>query len=131
MALRALIASAFILFATVPSYAQECYTLDRFSEAVKAANASVLVSNAKASKKIIAKVNENRIAAGRQPVDGKLIAISLVPKSKTEIDVIAAIFDPNGCVIQDTVAVMTLPQWVSFADTAGVTADDFFLLQGA
>ena len=131
MAFRALIASAFLLFATVPSFAQECYNLDRFSEAVKAVNASVLVSNANASKKVIAKVNENRMAAGKKPVDGKFIAISLVQKSPTEIDVIAAIFDQNGCVIQDTVAVMTLPQWASFANTAGVTADDFFLLQGA
>lgn len=130
MAFRALIgiATAIALYVT-PASAQECYDRDDFFNAVKGPDTVIMMANSGAAKKIVAQLNDNRVKNGSVPVDGHSVAIGLIDEGGGRIKVGVAIFDLNGCVIPDTVAVLTLDQWASFTVDAGVTADDFAKLQ--
>lgn len=131
MAVRSVIlALVFLLFAA-PSYAQSCFTLDSFAAQVKAPNIALMISNAEASKKLVDQLNSNRSANGKAPVDGAGVIIGVIKRSESEFDVGVAVFDKNHCIIEETVANLTLRQWVDFAVGAGVSFDNFFEFQGA
>lgn len=134
MAIRSLIgiatAIALVSFVNIPvASAQDCYKRDDFFEAVKDPETVIMVAKEEAAKKIVAKLNENRVNNGMHPVDGRSVAIGLLKDSAGNTKVGVAIFDANDCVISETVLVLPLEHWAAFALDAGVTADDFAVLQ--
>lgn len=130
MAVRSIILALAFLFFAAPSYAQSCFTLDSFASEVKAPNIVLMISNADASKKLVGQLNSNRTANGKHAVDGAGVIIGIIKRSESEFDVGVAVFDKNHCIIDDTVANLTLRQWVDFANSAKVSLDDFFEFQG-
>ena len=131
MAVRSVILALAFLFFSAPSYAQSCFSLDSFASEVKAPNIVLMISNAEASKKLVGQLNSNRAASGKPAVDGAGVIIGIIKRSESEFDVGVAIFDKNHCIIEETVANLTLRQWVDFSNSAGVSIDDFFEFQGA
>lgn len=132
MAFRALIGIAIVialLSLTPVVYSQECYNRDAFFEAVKHPDTVIMIAKEGAAKKIVAKLNENRVKNNMHPVDGHSLAIGILKDSAGNTKVGVAIFDANECVISETVLVMPLEHWAAFALEAGVTADDFAVLQ--
>lgn len=134
MALRSLIGIAIViallsLSPIMPAHSQECYTRDAFFEAVKHPNTVIMVAKPGAAKKIVTKINENRVKNGMHPVDGRILAIGILKDSAGNTKVGVAIFDANECVISETVILLPLEHWAAFALEAGVTADDFAVLQ--
>lgn len=112
-----------------PARSQECVTLDNFVEAVKPGKPKILIANAAATEKIEAYLNANRATTGMDPVDLSIVVIGVMPSNSGEFAVGTAFFDHNGCILSDTVAVVTLDQWAAFAVSAGTSADDFSPLQ--
>lgn len=131
MAIRSVITALAFLLVAAPANAGSCFSLDSFAAEVKASNIVLMISNAEASKKLVTKLNENRVANGRSSVEGAVVVIGIIKRSESEFDVGVAVFDKNHCIIDDTVANLTLRQWVDFSSSAGVSIDDFFSLQGA
>ena len=134
MAFRALIgiATVIALLSLSPiASAQECYNRDAFFEAVKHPDTVIMIAKQDAAKKIVAKLNENRVKNGMHPVDGRSLAIGILKDSKGETKVGVAVFDETECVISETVIVMPLEHWAAFALEAGVSAEDFAVLQGS
>lgn len=132
MALRALIGIAIVialLSLTPVAYSQECYNRDAFFEAVKHPDTVIMIAKESAAKKLVAKLNQNRVKNGMHSVDGRSVAIGLLKDSAGNTKVGVAIFDANECVISEAVLVMPLEHWAGFALEAGVTADDFVVLQ--
>lgn len=112
-----------------PAKAQECITLDRFVENVRPSKPKILIANASATQKITALLNANRMKSGLPPVDTSILVIGIFPLKTGDFGVGTAFFDKNGCVLPDTVVVITLDQWAAFAVSAGTDADDFSPLQ--
>jgi hypothetical protein len=134
MAIRSVIgiatAIAFFSFLGTPvASAQECYTRDAFFKAVKDPDTVIMLSKAEATKKIVSKINENRVRNGLHPVDGRSLAIGILKDSQGATKVGVAIFDASDCVIPETVIVLPFEHWVAFAQEAGVSAEDFSILQ--
>ena len=126
--LLAVLAVVFLSTST-PALAQECYTRDAFFEAVKHPDTVIMIAKESAAKKLVAKLNENRVKNGMHPVDGRSMAIGILKDSAGNTKVGVAIFDENDCVISETVLVMPLEHWAAFANEAGVSAEDFAKLQ--
>lgn len=126
--LLAVLAAVFLSIST-PALAQECYTRDAFFEAVKHPDTVIMIAKESAAKKLVAKLNENRVKNGMHPVDGRSMAIGILKDSAGNTKVGVAIFDANDCVISETVLVMPLEHWAAFANEAGVSAEDFATLQ--
>lgn len=120
---------AFTLIFSTGAAAQQCYTRDAFFEAVKHPDTVIMIAKESAAKKIVAKLNENRVKNGMHPVDGRSMAIGILKDSAGNTRVGVAIFDENDCVISETVLVMPLEHWAAFANEAGVSAEDFARLQ--
>ena len=131
MAIRSVILALSFLLLSVPSYAQSCFSLDSFATQVKAPNIVLMISNAEASKKLVKELNSNRAANGKQPVDGAGLIIGIIKVGEDEFNVGVAVFDKNHCIIEETVANLTLRQWVDFSMSAGVTIESFVEFQGA
>lgn len=135
MALRALIGIATVIALLVfnavvsPASAQECYGLDKFVEAVKSPETVIMIANSGASKKLVERVNMNRRNQNRPQIEGSLVVIGLIRDQTNNVQVGVAIFDPRGCVIPDTVAVVSLDQWAGFMTEAGVDVEDFAKLE--
>lgn len=134
MALRSLIGIATViallsLSPIIPAHSQECYTRDAFFEAVKHPDTVIMIAKPDAAKKIVAKLNENRVKNGMHPVDGRSMAIGILKDSAGNTKVGVAIFDANECVISETVILLPLEHWAAFALEAGVSAEDFAVLQ--
>lgn len=125
--LLAVLAAVFLI--STPALAQECYTRNDFFNAVKHPDTIIMLAKEAAAKKIVAKLNENRVKNGMHPVDGRSVAIGILKDSAGNPKVGVAIFDANECVISETVLVMPLEHWAAFALEAGVTAEDFAKLQ--
>jgi hypothetical protein len=132
MAFRTLITAAFAVFvSTIPASAQECVTVDAFVEEVKTLAPIIMIAKADAAVKIVDRLNKNRAEMGSEPVMGKTVLIGFVDEPDGSVSIGVAIFDTNGCGIKDTVVLLKIEQWAAFATSAGVTADDFVVLQGA
>ena len=132
MAFRTLIgiATVIALVSISPvASAQECYNREAFFEAVKHPDTVIMIAKESAAKKLVAKLNENRVKNNMHPVDGRSLAIGILKDSAGNTKVGVAIFDANECVISETVLVMPFEHWAAFAIEAGVTADDFATLQ--
>lgn len=107
----------------------ECITLSNFVEMVRPGKPKILIANAAATEKIEALLNANRTTTGMMPVDISVAVIGVFPLKTGEFGVGTAFFDKNGCVLPDTVTVITLDQWAAFAVAAGTEAEDFSPLQ--
>ena len=118
-----------LLVVSTPAIAAECYNRQAFFEAVKHPDTVIMIAKAEASKKIVAKINENRAKNGMHPIDGHSVAIGLLKDKNGVVKVGVAIFDANECVIRETVILLPMDHWVGFANEAGVSADDFAKLQ--
>lgn len=134
MAFRALIGIAIViallsLSPIMPAHSQECYKRDDFFEAVKHPDTVIMIANAEATKKLVAKLNENRAKNGMHPVDGHSLAIGILKDKNGVTQVGVAIFDAQDCVIRETVILLPMEHWAGFAAEAGVSADDFAVLQ--
>jgi len=131
MAVRTLIAAAFAVFvSTISANAQECVTVDAFVEEVKTLAPIIMIAKADAAVKLVNRLNKNRVAIGSNPVPGKTVLIGFIDEPDGSVSIGVAIFDTNGCGIKDTVVLLKIEQWAAFATSAGVTADDFVVLQG-
>ncbi len=120
---------AVLVMSAVPAMAQECYKRDDFFEAVKHPDTVIMIANADATKKLVAKLNENRAKNGMHPIDGRSLAIGILKDKAGVTQVGVAIFDAQDCVIRETVILLPMEHWVAFANEAGVTAEDFAKLQ--
>jgi hypothetical protein len=120
---------AVLVMSAVPAMAQECYKRDDFFEAVKHPDTVIMIANADATKKLVAKLNENRAKNGMHPIDGRSLAIGILKDRAGVTQVGVAIFDAQDCVIRETVILLPMEHWVAFANEAGVTAEDFAKLQ--
>jgi hypothetical protein len=124
-----LIFSVILILTSVPAIAQECYKRDAFFEAVKHPDTVIMIANADATKKLVAKLNENRAKNGMHPIDGRSLAIGILKDRAGVTKVGVAIFDAQDCVIRETVILLPMEHWVAFANEAGVSAEDFAKLQ--
>lgn len=131
MAIRSLIFALALLFIAAPAHAQSCFTLDSFAAQVKAPNIVLMISNAEASKKLVDRLNSNRAASNKPPVDGAGVIIGIIKRDDANLDVGVAVFDKNHCIIEETVANLTIQQWVDFSVSAGVSIDNFYKFEGA
>lgn len=124
----ALLAGALFVAGLNPVKA-ECITLSNFVEMVKPGKPRIMIGNAAATDKIESYLNANRNVTGMDSVDLSMVVIGIMPTRTGDLGVGTAFFDQNGCILPDTVTVITLEQWAAFAVSAGVSADDFSPLQ--
>lgn len=124
----ALLTVAFFIAGLNPVKA-ECITLNNFVEMVRPGKPKILIANAAATEKIEVLLNANRTTTGMMPVDLSIVVIGVFPLKDGQYGVGTAFFDKNGCVLPDTVTVITLDQWAAFAVSAGTEAEDFSPLQ--
>lgn len=124
----ALLTVAFFIAGFNPAKA-ECITLNNFVEMVRPGKPKILIANAAATEKIEVLLNANRTTTGMMPVDLSIVVIGVFPLKNGQYGVGTAFFDKNGCVLPDTVTVITLDQWAAFAVSAGTQAEDFSPLQ--
>lgn len=124
----ALLTVAFFIAGFSPAKA-ECITLNNFVEMVRPGKPKILIANAAATEKIEVLLNANRTTTGMMPVDLSIVVIGVFPLKNGQYGVGTAFFDKNGCVLPDTVTVITLDQWAAFAVSAGTEAEDFSPLQ--
>lgn len=111
--------------------ADECITLDSFSSAFAKEGIVFRGSNSAATKKLAALFNKNREARGQPAAQISIFLSGLVATTDGEPGVLVAVIDKDGCLIQKSVAILTVRQWVEFITIAGVEPKDFIQLDGA
>ena len=74
--------------------------------------------------KILVALNRPRAVAGLYSFEADKLIIGLIKNEKGEVYVGFALF-MNGCLLPGGVGTMSLPAWVAFATSAGVSIDDF------
>lgn len=123
-------AGVFALLISPPAQASQCITLDKFVEYVSPANPSLMIAKSDARDKALNKLNENRASMGKEPIAANMLLIGIITLADKSVHVGVAMFDANGCVIEETVVFLTIEQWAGFAVAAGISVDDFAPLQG-
>ena len=111
--------------------ADECITLDSFSSAFAKEGIVFRGSNSAATKKLAALFNKNREARGQPAAQISIFLSGFVATTDGEPGVLVAVIDKDGCLIQKSVAILTVRQWVEFITIAGVEPKDFIQLDGA
>ena len=111
--------------------ADECITLDSFSSAFAKEGIVFRGSNSAATKKLAALFNKNREARGQPAAQISIFLSGLIATTDGNPGVLVAVVGKDGCLIQRSVAVLTIRQWVDFLTIAGVEPKDFIQLDGA
>ena len=120
-----------IFFQITVVKADECITLDSFSSEFAKEGIVFRGSNSAATKKLAALFNKNREARGQPAAQISIFLSGLIAKTDGNPGVLVAVIDKNGCLIQKSVAILTVRQWVEFITIAGVEPKDFIQLDGA
>jgi len=120
-----------IFFQITMVKADECITLDSFSSEFAKEGVVFRGSNSAATEKLAALFNKNREARGRPAAQISIFLSGLVVTSSGEPGVLVAVVGKDGCLIQRSVAILTIRQWVGFLTIAGVEPKDFIQLDGA
>jgi len=111
--------------------ADECITLDSFSSEFAKEGIVFRGSNSAATEKRAALFNKNREARGQPATQISIFLSGFVATTGAEPGVLVAVIDKNGCLIQKSVAILTIRQWAEFLTIAGVAPKDFIQLDGA
>ncbi|MEI6535795.1 MAG: hypothetical protein WCN98_10675 [Verrucomicrobiaceae bacterium] len=120
-----------IFFQITVVKADECITLDSFSSEFAKEGVVFRGSNSAATEKLAALFNKNREARGQPAAQISIFLSGLVVTSSGEPGVLVAVVGKDGCLIQKSVAILTIRQWVYFLNIAGVEPKDFIQLDGA
>jgi len=120
-----------IFFQITMVKADECITLDSFSSEFAKEGVVFRGSNSAATEKLAALFNKNREARGQPAAQISIFLSGLVVTSSGEPGVLVAVVGKDGCLIQRSVAILTIRQWVYFLNIAGVEPKDFIQLDGA
>jgi hypothetical protein len=120
-----------IFFQITVVKADDCVTLDSFSSEFAKEGVVFRGSNSAATKKLAALFNKNREARGQPAVQISIFLSGFVATTDGEPGVLVAVVDKDGCLIQKSVAILTVRQWVDFLTIAGVEPKDFIQLDGA
>jgi len=120
-----------IFFQITVVKADECITLDSFSSEFAKEGIVFRGSNSAATEKLAALFNKNREARGQPAAQISIFLSGFVATTDGDPGVLVAIIDKNGCLIQKSVAVLTVRQWAEFLTIAGVAPKDFIQLDGA
>ena len=120
-----------IFFQITVVKADDCVTLDSFSSEFAKEGIVFRGSNSAATEKLAALFNKNREARGQPAAQISIFLSGLVVTSSGEPGVLVAVVGKDGCLIQRSVAILTIRQWVYFLNIAGVEPKDFIQLDGA
>ena len=120
-----------IFFQITVVKADECITLDSFSSEFAKEGIVFRGSNSAATKKLAALFNKNREARGQPAAQISIFLSGFVATTDGEPGVLVAVIAKDGCLIQKSVAVLTVRQWAEFITIAGVSPKDFIQLDGA
>ena len=124
-------AIAALFISLTPAYADECVSIDRFDSIFASKGITLYGSRSAATKQMEAVVNQNRAKAGNPSLEASIFLVGYVKDDKGDIFAIVAIFDKNGCAIEETVVTLTIKQWFEFLASSGVEPKDFVTLSGA
>lgn len=111
--------------------ADECVPVDKFSSAFAQEGIRLLGSRAAATEKMAKVFNDNREANGQPKTTVSIFLFGLVMGKDGTPQVLAAVADGNGCIIQKSIAIFPIRIFVDFMNKAGVTVHDFVPLEGA
>jgi len=132
MALQVIISLLVAIFFQITVVkADECITLDSFSSEFAKEGIVFRGSNSAATEKLAALFNKNREARGQPAAQISIFLSGFVATTDGEPGVLVAVIDKNGCLIQKSVAILTVRQWAEFLTIAGVAPKDFIQLDGA
>jgi len=132
MALQVIISLLVAIFFQITVVkADECITLDSFSSEFAKEGIVFRGSNSAATKKLAALFNKNREARGQPAAQISIFLSGFVGTTDGNPGVLVAVVDKDGCLIQRSVAVLTVRQWAEFITIAGVSPKDFIQLDGA
>lgn len=120
-----------IFFQITVVKADECITLDSFSSEFAKEGIVFRGSNSAATKKLAALFNKNREARGQPAAQISIFLSGFVATTDGDPGILVAVIDKNGCLIQKSVAILTVRQWAEFLTIAGVAPKDFIQLDGA
>jgi hypothetical protein len=120
-----------IFFQITMVKADECITLDSFSSEFAKEGVVFRGSNSAATKKLAALFNKNREARGQPAAQISIFLSGLIATTDGNPGVLVAVIAKDGCLIQKSVAILTVRQWVEFITIAGVEPKDFIQLDGA
>lgn len=111
--------------------ADECITLESFSSEFAKEGIVFRGSTSAATEKLAALFNKNREARGQPAAEISIFLSGLVATSDGSPGILVAVVGKDGCLIQRSVAVLTIRQWAEFLTIAGVSPKDFIQLDGA
>jgi hypothetical protein len=132
MALQVIISLLVAIFFQITVVkADECITLDSFSSEFAKEGIVFRGSNSAATEKLAALFNKNREARGQPAAKISIFLSGFVATTGADPGVLVAVIDKNGCLIQKSVAILTIRQWAEFLTIAGVAPKDFIQLDGA
>jgi len=132
MALQVIISLLVAIFFQITVVkADECITLDSFSSEFAKEGIVFRGSNSAATEKLAALFNNNREARGQPAAQISIFLSGFVATTDGDPGILVAVIDKNGCLIQKSVAVLTVRQWAEFLTIAGVAPKDFIQLDGA
>jgi len=132
MALQVIISLLVAIFFQITVVkADECITLDSFSSEFAKEGIVFRGSNSAATEKLAALFNKNREARGQPAAQISIFLSGFVATTDGEPGILVAVIDKNGCLIQKSVAILTVRQWAEFLTIAGVAPKDFIQLDGA
>jgi hypothetical protein len=120
-----------IFFQITVVKADDCITLDSFSSEFAKEGIVFRGSNSAATERLAALFNKNREARGQPAAQISIFLSGFVATTDGEPGVLVAIIDKNGCLIQKSVAILTVRQWAEFLTIAGAAPKDFIQLDGA
>lgn len=132
MALQVIISLLVAIFFQITVVkADECITLDSFSSEFAKEGIVFRGSNSAATEKLAALFNKNREARGQPAAQISIFLSGFVATTDGDPGVLVAVIDKNGCLIQKSVAILTVRQWAEFLTIAGVAPKEFIQLDGA
>jgi len=132
MALQVIISLLVAIFFQITVVkADECITLDSFSSEFAKEGVVFRGSNSAATEKLAALFNKNREARGQPAAQISIFLSGFVATTDGDPGILVAVIDKNGCLIQKSVAILTVRQWAEFLTIAGVAPKDFIQLDGA
>jgi hypothetical protein len=132
MAIKVIISLLVAIFLQITVVkADECITLESFSSEFAKEGIVFRGSTSAATEKLAALFNKNREARGQPAAKISIFLSGLVATSDGSPGILVAVVGKDGCLIQRSVAVLTIRQWAEFLTIAGVSPKDFIQLDGA
>lgn len=111
--------------------ANECVTVDRFAAVLSKEGVALRGSTAAATEKLAKLFNQNRAARGQPAAEVSIFLFGLVTANSGEQAILAAIADKKGCIVPQTVVLLSIRQFAEFLTVAGVAISEIIPLDGA